>query len=60
VHEALLNAERDREVRVVVLTGAGDRAFCADIDISAFKGATNIQRPKPSRIRGKGLLKEET
>jgi enoyl-CoA hydratase len=31
---ALLDAERDRDVAVVVLTGAGDRAFCAGLDLS--------------------------
>jgi len=43
VHRALLNAEQDRGVRVVVLTGAGGRAFCAGIEISAFKGATPVE-----------------
>ena len=31
---ALLDAERDPDVVVVVLTGAGDRAFCAGLDLS--------------------------
>ncbi len=31
-------AENDRQVRVVILTGAGERAFCAGDDISIFKG----------------------
>ena len=30
----LLDAERDPDVAVVVLTGAGDRAFCAGLDLS--------------------------
>lgn len=29
-------AEEDREVRAIVLTGAGDKAFCAGADISQF------------------------
>lgn len=33
---AVVDAEADPEVRVVVLTGAGDRAFCAGMDLRAF------------------------
>lgn len=32
--QRLREAQQDPEVRVVVLTGAGDRAFCAGIDLS--------------------------
>jgi enoyl-CoA hydratase len=32
----LLEAEADDEVRAVVLTGTGDRAFCAGMDLRAF------------------------
>ncbi len=31
-------AKRDTEVRVVILTGAGDKAFCAGADLSGFGG----------------------
>jgi enoyl-CoA hydratase len=35
--EAILDAiERDARIRVVVVTGAGDRAFCAGADIAAW------------------------
>ncbi len=33
---ALVEAEADDEVRAVVLTGTGDRAFCAGMDLRAF------------------------
>ena len=33
-----LEIERDREVRVVVLTGAGDRAFSAGADMKGGSG----------------------
>lgn len=36
LYDALQRADADREVRVVVLTGAGDRAFCAGGDLSKF------------------------
>ncbi len=34
--EALMVAESDPEVRAVVLTGTGDRAFCAGLDLRSF------------------------
>jgi enoyl-CoA hydratase/carnithine racemase len=33
----LIDLDADRSVRVVVLTGAGDRSFCAGADIKRFK-----------------------
>jgi enoyl-CoA hydratase len=35
---ALLAAEADAEARAIVLTGTGDRAFCAGMDLRAFAG----------------------
>ena len=35
---AMLEAEKDQEVRAVVLTGTGDRAFCAGMDLRGFAG----------------------
>jgi len=35
---ALREAKQDTEVRVVILTGAGDKAFCAGADLSGFGG----------------------
>jgi methylglutaconyl-CoA hydratase len=32
--EAVATASRDRELRVIVLTGAGDKAFCAGADLT--------------------------
>jgi enoyl-CoA hydratase/carnithine racemase len=36
IGNALLEADRDAEIRAVVLTGTGDRAFCAGMDLRAF------------------------
>jgi enoyl-CoA hydratase/carnithine racemase len=36
IGNALLSADTDPEVRVVILTGTGDRAFCAGLDLKAF------------------------
>ncbi|MDQ6876622.1 MAG: enoyl-CoA hydratase-related protein [Candidatus Dormibacteraeota bacterium] len=43
--EAFQWCRREPQVRVVVLTGAGDRAFCAGADLSSFDGdASDLQR----------------
>jgi enoyl-CoA hydratase/carnithine racemase len=36
IGNALLEADRDTEIGAVVLTGTGDRAFCAGMDLRAF------------------------
>jgi enoyl-CoA hydratase len=41
--QALTAVERDASTRVVVLTGAGDRAFVAGADIGAMAGMTSSQ-----------------
>ena len=45
-HYALLSSawqriRDDDEVRVAIVTGAGDKAFCAGADIKSFVGRTN-------------------
>lgn len=47
--DALAAARRDPAVRVVVLTGAGDRAFCAGADLTAMGGGTPLERYTASR-----------
>ncbi len=45
--EALIEAERDDDVRCVVLTGTGERAFCGGMDLRSFsegKGPTDGSR----------------
>jgi enoyl-CoA hydratase len=39
---AFVAAETDDEVRAVVLTGAGDQAFCAGMDLKAFAAGDTI------------------
>jgi enoyl-CoA hydratase/carnithine racemase len=40
--EAFSSAEHDDAVRVVVLTGAGDQAFCSGMDLRAFAAGDRI------------------
>jgi enoyl-CoA hydratase len=42
--EALLSADEDTGVRVVVLTGAGDQAFCAGMDIKDMHAGDEQQQ----------------
>ena len=46
--EALHRAERDDSAIVVVLTGAGDRAFCAGGDLKAGKSTFVFDHSRPS------------
>ena len=41
---------RDNAVRVLVLTGAGDRAFCAGSDISEFPGMMGAGQVVPGKL----------
>ena len=41
---ALNELRADKEVRVVVVTGAGDKAFIAGADISEFEGRTAVDQ----------------
>lgn len=50
--------EADRQVRAVVLTGAGDRAFCAGADMSAGDGLSGLEywaAPRPGGFGGIAL-----
>jgi crotonobetainyl-CoA hydratase len=50
--------EADRGVRIVVLTGAGDRAFCAGSDMKNFDNKTGLEywaAPRPDGFGGIAL-----
>lgn len=45
---AFKEAEQSPEVRVVILTAAGDRAFCAGMDLKAFAAGDTGREPRPT------------
>jgi enoyl-CoA hydratase len=47
---AVAEAESDPEIRVVVLTGTGDRAFCAGMDLRSFAGGGEFSSPAYQRL----------
>src|SRR5271170_4649658 len=50
---AMLDAEKDPEVRAVVLTGTGDRAFCAGMDLRGFaEGGSGGMGRDPDAMHG--------
>lgn len=57
---AILEAESDAEVRAVVLTGSGDRAFCAGMDLRAFAAGEQIGVGDDDATRGFFRLIEGT
>lgn len=42
MYDALQDAEKDEDIGVIVVTGAGDKAFCAGADISEIQNLTPI------------------
>ncbi|MDB5583868.1 MAG: enoyl-CoA hydratase [Bradyrhizobium sp.] len=47
IGEALAAAERDSDVRVVIITGAGDAAFCAGADLKALARGEKLMPDDP-------------
>ena len=46
VGDALEEAQHDPEVRAVVITGAGDKSFCAGADLKAIARRENLYHPE--------------
>ena len=46
VGDALQQAQDDPEIRAVVITGAGDKSFCAGADLKAISRGENIFHPE--------------
>src|SRR3546814_712223 len=47
---ALEEAENDPEIRVVVITGAGDKSFCAGADLVALSRGESLQPEDPAQL----------
>ena len=48
LHDSLVDLKNDPNVRVVILTGAGEKAFCAGADLKERRGMTD-QRSQENR-----------
>jgi enoyl-CoA hydratase/carnithine racemase len=57
---AFLEANADPEVRAVVLTGTGDRAFCAGMDLRAFAEGGGIAQPSEEQRQAMGVFSQFT
>ena len=53
---AVLEAEEDAGVSAIVLTGTGDRAFCAGMDLRAFASGEDMARGSPEATAAFGRL----
>ncbi|MPZ25853.1 MAG: enoyl-CoA hydratase/isomerase family protein [Micromonosporaceae bacterium] len=62
--EAFARADTDREVRVVLVRGAGERAFCAGADITEFTAPASLaevrEQKRHSWVEALGALRKPT
>ncbi len=54
IAQAMLRADADRNARVIIMTGAGERAFCAGADMSMFASNIKAREQKESVEEGRG------
>ena len=53
---SLEDAEKDKKVRIIVITGAGEKAFCAGLDLKTVKDISVIKAVETSRLGQKLTL----
>ena len=55
LHEAIKNADKDKQTKVILITGSGEKAFVAGADISEFADFS-VQEGKKLAAKGQTLL----
>jgi enoyl-CoA hydratase len=58
IRNAIGEIEKDGDVRVVIITGAGEKAFISGADITAFKEATPIMMEESASTLGQQLFSD--
>lgn len=54
--QELVDAERDESVKIIILTGTGEKAFCAGLDLKAVKDISPLKMRELSRLLHKVTL----
>ena len=58
IRSVIEDIEKDKSVKVAVITGAGDKAFCAGADLGEFKEATPIEIEEYASSLGQQLYND--
>jgi len=58
IRNTIEEGEKDEDVRVVIITGAGEKAFISGADITAFKDATPIMIEESASTLGQQLFSD--
>jgi len=58
IRNTIEEVEKDEDVRVVIITGAGEKAFISGADITAFKDATPIMIEESASTLGQQLFSD--
>ena len=58
IRNAIGEIEKDKDVRVVIITGAGEKAFISGADITGFKDATPIMMEETASTFGQQLFSD--
>ena len=56
IEQGMIELEEDKDVRVIVITGVGEKAFCAGADIRDMKDATALDAKESAEL-GKRVFK---